>query len=125
MSSHELSLFTGDHVLESSESETESQTSPHVQGKTKQAENKFRSWTFQDTIQADVLDVSLDARKALLAEHIRTRTSHHRPSCVLSFTIFADLKELISARPHGIPTVSIAVVGYVQTKSCRTTAMTA
>ena len=124
MASHELSLFTGDHTLESSESESESQNSPHVQDKPKR-DKTFKTWTFNDTIPADVADGSSDARKERLMEHIRTRTGHHMPHCVLSVTIFADLKEYISVRPHEIPTVSIAIVGYVQTKSSRATTMTA
>jgi hypothetical protein len=53
MASLELSLFTGDHTLESSESESESQNSPHVQDKPKR-DKTFKTWMFNDTIRADI-----------------------------------------------------------------------
>jgi hypothetical protein len=124
MASHELSLFTGEHILESSESESETQNRLNSQGKTKQAEKSFMGWTFHDTIQADVSDVSTDARKALLMEHIRNRTAHDRPRSVQSVTIIADLTEFFAARPRETPAVSIAIVGYVQTKKSRKFTMT-
>ena len=48
------------------------------------------SWTFYDTIQADVLACEFEVRKRKLIEHfrrIRTRTTHDRPICVTSVTI--------------------------------------
>ena len=124
MSSHELSLFTGDHTLESSESETESQISPHDQGKTKRVDKTFTGWKFHDTLRADIADGSSDARKALLMEFLQTRTTHDRPHSVKSVTIFADLTEFFSARPRETPAVSIAIVGYVQSNKSRKYAMT-
>ena len=82
------------------------------------------SWRFLDTIQADILAGEFEDRKLRLIEHFRTRTTPDRPICVLSITIIADLKPLILALPNENPTVSIAIIGYVQTKSSRPIAMT-
>ena len=59
-----------------------------------------------------------------LIEHFLTRTTPNRPICVLSLTIITDLKLLILALPNENPTVSIAIIGYVQTKPSRPIAMT-
>ena len=92
--------------------------------KPKQLNTRFMSWRFLDTIQADVLACEFEDRKRRLIEHFRTRTTPNRPICVLSLTIITDLKLLILALPNENPTVSIAIIGYVQTKPSRPIAMT-
>ena len=85
------------------------------------------SWRFLDTIQADILAGEFEDRKRQLIEHFRTRTTPDtadRPIRVLSVTIFADLKPLILALPNENPTVSIAIIGYVQTKPSSQSRMT-
>jgi hypothetical protein len=66
-------------------------------------------------------DVSHDSSKLQLNEHIRTQFTPHRPAYVLSVTVFADLNQYLSAASDKTPAVSIAIVGYVQTKSSRKT----
>jgi hypothetical protein len=79
---------------------------------------------FLDNIRADVSHGGFDQNKQQLIQHLQTRTAHARPRCVQSITISADLTTFISARPDVTPTVSIVIVGYVQTKSCREFTMT-
>ena len=117
--------FSSDDYLSSdSGSGSESQTSSQIPFKPKQLNTKFMSWRFLDTIQADVLAGEFEDRKRQLIEHFRTRTTPDRPICVLSVTIFADLKPLILALPNENPTVSIAITGYVQTKPSSQSRMT-
>ena len=117
--------FSSDDSLSSDpDSEAESQTSSQISFKPKELNTRFMSWRFLDTIQADVLAGEFEDRKRRLIEHFRTRTTPDRPICVLSVTIIADLKPLILALPNGNPTVSIAIIGYVQTKPSRPIAMT-
>ena len=103
-------------------SEPESQNS--YQDKPKRLDKVFRCWKFCDSIQADVLGGSFQERKQKLIEHFRTRTTPDRPLCVLSITIFADLSNLIFTQPSESRAISIAIVGYVQTKSSRKHTMT-
>ena len=122
----ELSLFRGDEGEshpQSSDSEAESQNSSCIQGKPKQVHKSYTNWKFLDNIRADAFHGGSDEKKQQLIQHFQTRTTHDRPRCVNSITIFADLTEFISARPDVSPTVSIAIVGYVQTKPSRTSAM--
>ena len=79
------------------------------------------TWKFLDAIQADVLAGEFEARKRRLIEHFRTRTAPDLSRCVLSITIFADLKPLVLAQPQPFetPTVSISIIGYVQTNPSR------
>ena len=78
------------------------------------------SWRFLDTIQADVLACEFKDRKLRLIEHFQTQTTPNLPICVLSFAIIACLKPLVLALPDENLTVSIAIIGYVQTKpSCQ------
>ena len=100
---------------QSSYSESESQHNSHV--KPKSIEKVFRCWKFSDTIQADALEGSFQDRKQQLIEHIRTQTTPDRPFCVLSVTIFADLKDLLFFQPNEAYTISIPIVGYAQTRS--------
>jgi hypothetical protein len=73
-----------------------------------------------DFIQADV---SNDLWKFQLIEHIRTRFTHHRPACVQTVTVFANLNQYSSAVSDETPAVSITIVGYVQGKSSRISTM--
>ena len=104
---------------ESSDSVTESQNSSQISVKRKRVDGTFKSWKFLDNIQADVLACEFEERKRKLIEHFRTRTTHDRPICVRSVTIFADLRPLALALHNENPTVSIAIIGYVQTKPSR------
>ena len=79
-----------------------------------------RCWKFRDFVQAEVSD---DSSKLRLIEFIRTRLTHNRPACVRSVTVFADLNQYLSAVSDENPTVSIAIVGYIQTNSSRKTTM--
>ena len=79
-----------------------------------------RCWKFRDFVQAEVSD---DSSKLRLIEFIRTRLTHNRPACVRSVTVFADLNQYLSAVSDETPTVSIAIVGYIQTKPSRKTTM--
>ena len=117
--------FSSDDYLSSdSDSRSESQTSSQIPLKPKQLNTKFMSWKFLDTIHADVLACEFEDSKRQLIEHFQTRTTPDEPSRVLSVTIFAYLKQLIMALPNENPTVSIAIIGYVQTKPSRPIAMT-
>ena len=117
--------FSSDDSLSSDpDSEAESQTSSQISFKPKELNTRFMSWRFLDTIQADVLAGEFEDRKRRLIEHFRTRTTPDRPICVLSVTIIAYLKPLILALPNENPTVSIAIIGHVQTKPSRPIAMT-
>jgi hypothetical protein len=110
---------------ESSDSDLESQNSSQIQTKSKQAYNNFTCWKFQDTIQADFSDLgSLGERRQKLTEHFLTRTSSEQPLCVRSVTVFADLEQLVFEAPDETRTISISIIGYVQTKQSRTFTMT-
>ena len=98
--------------------ESESQTSSYQlpdPTQTKEKYKSFKSWKFLDTIQADVLVDEFEERMPKLIEHFRTRTTPNRPIGVRSITIFADLKPFVLAPPSENPTVSIAIIGYVET----------
>ena len=83
------------------------------------------TWKFRDTIQADFSGLgSLGERRQKLIEHFRTRTSSERPLCVRSVTVFADLEQLVFEAPDETRTISISIIGYVQTKQSRTFTMT-
>jgi hypothetical protein len=69
-----------------------------------------------EIIQADVSD---DLLKVQLIEHIQTRFTHHRPACVWSVTFIAYLKQYFPAISDRTPTLSIVIIGYVQTKLSR------
>ena len=117
--------FSSDDYLPSdSDSGSESQTSSQIPFKPKQLNIKFMSWRFLDTIQADVLACEFEDRKRRLIEHFRTRTTPDRLIRVLSVTIFADSNPLILALPNENPSVSIAIIEYVQTKPSSQSRMT-
>ena len=109
---------------DSADSVTESQNSSQISVKQKRVDTSFKCWKFLETIQADVLACEFEERKRKLIEHFRTRTTHERLICVRSVTIFADLRPLVLALPNENPTVSIAIIGYVQTKPRRPYTMT-
>ena len=110
---------------ESSDSDLESQNSSQIQTKSKRAYNNFTCWKFRDTIQADFSDLgSLGERRQKLIEHFLTQTSLERPLCVRSVTVFADLEQLVFEAPDETRTISISIIGYVQTKQSPTFTMT-
>ena len=110
-----------DSESQSSDSEAESQNSSQVsQDRPKRVDKLCRCWKFRDFIQAEVSD---DSSKLRLIEFIRTRLTHNRPACVRSVTVFADLNQYLSAVSDETPTVSIAIVGCIQTKPSRKTTM--
>ena len=115
MSSEELSGDSSDSGPESLNFEDENLKSSQIPGKQKRTDRNYMSWTFHDAIQADVLAGQFEERKQTLIEHFRTRTTPGRPFCVLSVTIFADLRPLVLVLPNENSTVSIAIIGYVQT----------
>ena len=89
---------------DSADSVTESQNSSQISVKQKRVDTNFKCWGFFDTIQANVLACEFYERKQKLIEHFRTRTTHDRPICVRSVTIFADLRPLVLALPNENPT---------------------
>ena len=106
-----------DSESQSSDSEAESQNcSQFSQDRPKRVDKLCRCWKFRDFIQAEVSD---DSSKLRLIEFIRTRLTHNRPACVRSVTVFADLNQYLSAVSDETPTVSIAIVGYIQTNPSR------
>jgi hypothetical protein len=128
MSSRELRRDGSDCSQESSDSSSGSQpNSSLVQGKPKRADKNYMTWKFQDTVQADFSGLdSLGERRQKLIEHFRTRTSSERPLCVRSVTVFADLEQLVTVfeAPGETCTISIWIIGYVQTKQSRMFTMT-
>ena len=83
------------------------------------------TWKFRDTVQADFSGLdSLGERRQKLIEHFRTRTNSERPLCVRSVTVFADLEQLVFEAPGETRTISISIIGYVQTKQSRMFTMT-
>ena len=126
MSSRELRQGGSECSQESSDSSSGSQpNSSRVQGKPKRADKKYMTWKFRDTVQADFSGLgSLGERRQKLIEHFRTRTSSERPLCVRSVTVFADLEQLVFEAPGETRTISISIIGYVQTKQSRTFTMT-
>jgi hypothetical protein len=110
---------------ESSDSDLESQHSSRIQTKSKQAYNNYTCWKFRDTVQEDFSGlVSLGERRQKLIEHFWTRTSSERPLCVSSVTVFACLEQLVLEAPGETRTISISIIGYIQTKQSRTFTMT-
>ena len=108
-----------------------------VPTKLKRTFNHFRSWNFCFAIQTDLLgeqdsaSVSIDAKKILLSEHLRTRLGHKKPPAVVSITasVFCNFTfGLVS--PQGtsplifVPLISVSIVGYVQSESRIVHAMT-
>ena len=124
MSSQEFRGESDDCGRGSSDSDAEDQSSSHLQDKPKQTDKHFRSWMFKDTIEADISDVDFSERKRQLIEHFQTRTTPKRPACVLSISIFANLHDFCCANPVETQTVSIEIIGYVQTKGSRKFTMT-
>ena len=111
MSSEELSGDSSDSSPESVNLEDENLKSSQIPGKPTSTDRNYMSCTLHDTIQVDVLACEFEERKQKLIEHFRTRTTHNRPICALSVTIFADLKPLILSLAFENPTVSIAIIG--------------
>ena len=105
MSSEELSGDSSDSGPESVNFEDGNLKSSQIPGKPKSTDRNYMSWTFHDTIQADVLACEFEERKRKLIEHFQTRTTHDRPIFVRSVTIFADLRPLVLALPNENPTV--------------------
>ena len=126
MSSRELRRDGSECSQESSDSSSGSQpNSSRVQGKPKRADKNYMTWKFRDTVQADFSGLdSLGERRQTLIEHFRTRTSSERPLCVRSVTVFADLEQLVFEAPGETRTISISIIGYVQTKQSRMFTMT-
>ena len=124
MSSGELRCDGSDCSQDASDSNIASQESSLLQGKPKPKRNNYTCWKFRDTIQADFPEGSFHARRQKLTEHFRTRTSSGMPPCVRSVTIFADLDQLVLDAPHETRSISITIIGYVQTKQSRTSTMT-
>ena len=117
MSSQDLRFDGGTNSQESSDSEAESRSHFQAQSKSARINTKFCSWKFKDTIHADVSECEFEERKRQLIEHFRTRTTPDRPTSVLYVSIFADLHNFINASAN--ETISIAIIGYVQTKQSR------
>ena len=117
MSSQELIGESGDCGRQSSESEAEDYISSHKQPK--RLDKCFDCWTFKDIVQADILNINFNERKQQLIEHFQTRTTPKRPASVKSLVIFANLHECIDAEQEEIQTISIEIIGYVQSKSSR------
>ena len=124
MSSGDLRRDASEYTQDSSDSDVESQNSSSIQGKPKRVDKAFACWTFRDTIQADFPGASFGERKQKLIEHFRTRTSSERPLGVRSVTIFADLDQIVLDANHETRTISISIIGYVQTKLSRKFRMT-
>ena len=125
MSFGDLRRDASEYTPDSSDSDVESQNSSCVRGKPKRVDKTFACWKFRDTIQADLSGLgSLGERRQKLIEHFRTRTSLERPLCVRSVTVFADLDQLVLDAPDETRTISITIIGYVQTKQSRKFAMT-
>ena len=125
MSFGDLRRDASEYTPDSSDSDVESQNSSCVRGKPKRVDKTFACWKFRDTIQADFSGLgSLGERRQKLIEHFRTRTSLERPLCVRSVTVFADLDQLVLDAPDETRTISISIIGYVQTKPSRKFAMT-
>jgi hypothetical protein len=77
----------------------------------------FRAWQFHFMIKTDLRDGTTSVEKEkLLTEHLRARTGHTRPLCIIGVVVFCD-RSLFSQPPDGDGLVSIAVIGYVQTKA--------
>ena len=109
---------------DNSDSNLGSQNSSLLQGRSKR--DNYTCWKFRDTItiRADFPEGSFNERRQKLIEHFRTRTSSGIPPCVRSVTIFADLHQLVLDAPHETRSISITIIGYVQTKQSRTSTMT-
>ena len=119
MSSRELTSDGSEYSQVSPDSNLGSQDSFQIQGKPKRMDKNYMCWKFRDTIQAEFSEDSFHESKLKLHEHLRSRTSLEQPLCIRSITIFADLHQLLHENTHGIRTISITVIGYVQTKTSR------
>ena len=72
MSSDDLIGNSSDSGPESLNFEDENLKSSQIPGKQKNTDRNYMSWTFLDTIQADVLACGFEERKQKLIEHFRT-----------------------------------------------------
>ena len=126
MSSWDLRQDASEYNQDSSDSDVESQNSSCIQGNPKRVDKASACWKFRDIIQADFPGSSFGERKQKLIEHFRTRTSSERPSSVRSVTIFADLGQIVldASDETRHDTISITIIGYVQTKLSRRFTMT-
>ena len=126
MSSGDLRQDASEYNQDSSDSDVESQNSSCIQGKPNRVDKASACWKFRDIIQADFPGSSFGERKQRLIEHFRTRTSSERPSSVRSVTIFADLGQIVldASDETRHDTISITIIGYVQTKLSQRFTMT-
>jgi hypothetical protein len=74
----------------------------------------FRAFRFHLVIKKDLCNGTKAVEKEkLLTEHLRVRTGHTRPLCVVGVAVFCD-RLLFSQPPDSDGLVSIEVLGYVQ-----------
>ena len=77
---------------------------------------KFRAWSFQLTINANLLNFTTTQQKRkLLTELLSNRAAAEKPFSVTSLSTFCD-DSLLSGQPNSNGLVSIEVHGYAQTK---------
>ena len=108
--------------LQSSYTDEERVDPCQVPTKPKRTFNHFRYWNFCYTIQirADLLGkpgVSIDAKKILLSEHLRSLLSHNRPPAVVTFTVFCDFTLVLVSQHGASPLISVPIVGFVHSES--------
>ena len=78
---------------------------------------KFRAWSFQLTINANLLNFTTTLQKRkLLTELLSNRAAAEKPFSVTSISTFCNESQL-SGEPDSNGLVSIEVYGYVQTKN--------
>ena len=78
---------------------------------------KFRAWSFQLTINANLLNFTTTQQKRkLLTELLSNRAAAEKPFSVTSISTFCNESQL-SGEPDSNGLVSIEVYGYVQTKN--------
>ena len=128
-----MSSQTRENESSSQNSDCESQSSQiahssHISKKPKQhREDEFRAWNFRFTLETDrssIQGIDFDAKKGLIAEHLRTRLEHGRPNSILSVTAFCDFKFVLVPPRDGKPSISIPLVGFVQSRNRTVRTMT-
>jgi hypothetical protein len=111
--------------LDSLNSAQSASTGPSAQKK--RVSHRFSSWAFQLTLSADATaltggresgSVTLQERKKILLEHVRSRMENtiSKPDIVTFIEAFYDTSIISGAQPAGI-SISIPLLGYVQTRA--------
>ena len=116
-----MSSQTLSNESSSQASDSASKTSDCFQAssKPKRWRDQLTAWNFRFTLEADlsiIEGVDVDEQKKQIAEHLQTRMGHSQPLSVRSVTTFLDFKPVYVPPQDGSRSISIPILGFVQSK---------